>query len=166
MRVVLTLLLLGATTFGQIISGGGYTIRQSSIAPGGGTSSGGSYSVTGTVGQTVSGTTSTQGPYKIEGGFWAPEMLVPTAATAQMAGKVRTLYGLGVRQAVIRITGGQLSAPITVQTNTFGRFSVDGLLVGEAYFVEVSHRRYQFAQPIIVVNLLDSVTDIRFQAVN
>lgn len=166
MKVLLTLLLLGATTFGQIITGGGYAIQQSSIAPGGGTSSGGSYSVTGTVGQTVAGTTSTQGPYKIDGGFWAPEMLAPTAATAEIAGTVRALNGVGIRQALVRITGGQLSAPITVQTNTFGRFSVDGLLVGEAYFVEVTHRRHQFAQPVLVVNLFDSVTDIRFQATN
>jgi hypothetical protein len=48
-----------------------YSIDWSKISGGGGTSTGGVYSVTGTVGQPDAGTTMTGGNYALTGGFWS-----------------------------------------------------------------------------------------------
>ena len=56
-------------------SGGGYDLSWSTIDGGGGTSTGGVYSVSGTIGQPDAGATMTNGQYSVTGGFWA----LPTA---------------------------------------------------------------------------------------
>jgi hypothetical protein len=48
-----------------------YTIDWSSIDGGGGTSTGGVYAVSGTIGQPDAGPTMSGGNYTVEGGFWA-----------------------------------------------------------------------------------------------
>jgi hypothetical protein len=52
-----------------------YSIDWSTIDGGGGTSAGGVYSVSGTIGQPDAGATMTNGQYSVTGGFWA----LPTA---------------------------------------------------------------------------------------
>jgi hypothetical protein len=48
-----------------------YSIDWSTIDGGGGTSTGGVYSVSGTIGQSDAGSTMTGGSYSLVGGFWA-----------------------------------------------------------------------------------------------
>ncbi len=52
-------------------SGQTYSIDWHKIAGGGGTSTGGTYSVSGTIGQHDASTPLTGGPYSLTGGFWA-----------------------------------------------------------------------------------------------
>jgi hypothetical protein len=52
-------------------SGQNYSIDWHKIAGGGGASTGGVYSVSGTIGQPDAGGPMTNGPYSITGGFWA-----------------------------------------------------------------------------------------------
>lgn len=53
-------------------SGGTYTITKSTLDNGGGTSAGGVYSLTGTVGQADAGLQGLAGgPYQLTGGFWS-----------------------------------------------------------------------------------------------
>ena len=66
-------------------SGGPYVITQSVIAGGGQASSGGTFSLTGTIGQPAAGTYSAEDPYVAHGGFWHSEFL-PTAAGVDVAG--------------------------------------------------------------------------------
>ena len=54
-----------------------YAIDWFTIDGGGGTSTGGVYSVTGTLGQPDAGGPLTNGPYSITGGFWALPTAVP-----------------------------------------------------------------------------------------
>ena len=58
-----------------------YSIDWSTIDGGGGTSTGGVYSVSGTIGQPDAGPTMTNGQYSLTGGFWA----LPTAVQAEGA---------------------------------------------------------------------------------
>lgn len=59
-----------------------YSIDWSTIAAGGGTSTGGVYSVSGTIGQAAaSGATTTGGNYALAGGFW-PGLVVPSTTGA------------------------------------------------------------------------------------
>ena len=57
---------------------GQYSIDWFKIAGGGGTSTGGVYSVSGTIGQHDAGGPMTNGPYSLVGGFWALPTLVQT----------------------------------------------------------------------------------------
>ena len=55
-----------------------YSIDWSKIAGGGGTSTGGVYSVSGTIGQPDAGGPLTNGQYSVTGGFWALPIAVQT----------------------------------------------------------------------------------------
>jgi hypothetical protein len=55
-----------------------YSIDTYKIAGGGGTSSGGNYSVTGTIGQPEAGAAMSGGNYSVTGGFWSLISVVPT----------------------------------------------------------------------------------------
>ena len=64
--ILLLSLLLPAASFGQL-----YSIDWYKIAGGGGTSAGGTYQVSGTIGQPDAGGAMTGGNYSVTGGFWA-----------------------------------------------------------------------------------------------
>jgi hypothetical protein len=55
-----------------------YSIGWSKIASGGGTSTGGVYAVSGTIGQPDAGGPLTNGTYSLTGGFWASPQAVQT----------------------------------------------------------------------------------------
>jgi hypothetical protein len=72
--------------FGQAPSGGGYRLDWFTMDGGGGTSSGGGYTLTGTIGQhdaaPASGAPGTD--YRMEPGFWAAVLPVPGAPELRM----------------------------------------------------------------------------------
>jgi hypothetical protein len=55
-----------------------YAVDWSTIDGGGGTSTGGVYSVSGTIGQPDAGVTMSGGNYAVDGGFWSIMAVVPT----------------------------------------------------------------------------------------
>jgi hypothetical protein len=59
-------------------SGGGFDLSWSKVAGGGGTSTGGVYAVSGTVGQHDAGGPMTNGQYSVLGGFWGVIAAVQT----------------------------------------------------------------------------------------
>ena len=67
-RYLFVVAVLAGAVSGQ--SGGTFTITQSVIANGGGTSGGSTFSVTGTTGQSLAGTLSNGAPFNVRGGFW------------------------------------------------------------------------------------------------
>jgi hypothetical protein len=77
------LLLLLAIGLPAIIAHAQYSIGWSKIAGGGGTSTGGVYAVSGTIGQHDAGGPITNGQYSITGGFWVlPQAAQVTGAPA------------------------------------------------------------------------------------
>jgi len=62
-----------------------YTIDWYKIAGGGGTSAGGTYQVSGTLGQPDAGSTMTGGSYSLTGGFWSLISVVQTAGLPNLA---------------------------------------------------------------------------------
>jgi hypothetical protein len=76
-----------------------YAITWSTIDGGGGTSTGGVYSVSGTIGQPDAGATMTNGQYSVTGGFWA----LPTAVQTPNAPTL-TIVPAGAGQAQISWT--------------------------------------------------------------
>ncbi len=76
MKLAFLVLLLGLTT-----ASAQYSITWSTIDGGGGTSTGGVYSVSGTIGQFDASGPMTNGQYSVTGGFWAlPKAVQVTGA--------------------------------------------------------------------------------------
>lgn len=72
--------------------------------------------------------------------------------------------GEGIRNATVMITGGTLTQPLYIQTGTFGLYKFSNLPVGHTYVVTVIAKRFTFAAPVRVINLLESVSDANFVA--
>lgn len=92
--------------------------------------------------------------------------IVPTSANASISGRVMTANGEGIRNAVIMVTGGNLSEPIYAQTGTFGYYVIENLPVGNTYVVTVISKRFVFSNPTRIVTLDDNLSDLNFEADN
>ena len=90
--VILLSLLLALPALAQT----NYSIDWYKIAGGGGTSTGGTYSVSGTIGQHDAGGPMTGGSYSLTGGFWALISVVQTAGAPTLyishSGNTVTVY--------------------------------------------------------------------------
>lgn len=83
----------------------------------------------------------------------------PTAATATLSGFVRTAEGRGIANVTVVITD-QAGVSRWVTTNTFGRFKISDVAVGEQHTLFPKSRRYQFAPQTITVG--GDIADIGF----
>jgi hypothetical protein len=93
--VLLLGLLIPAVSFAQQ-----YSIDWHKVAGGGGTSTGGTYTVSGTIGQHDAGRPMTGGNYSLTGGFWALISVVQTPGAPTLyirhVGNTVTVYWLDV----------------------------------------------------------------------
>lgn len=87
-----------------------------------------------------------------------------TASNVTISGRVTDSAGYGIRNAVVTLTGGGLTEPVTIETNDLGYYNFSEVPAGETYIVTVRARRYTFAQPSRVVNLDDNVAEANFVA--
>lgn len=139
-------------------TGGPYDLTHSVIAGGGGSASaGGSFIVSGTVGQNTAGTTSTGSAFGLQGGFWFHDLLPPTAAGAAVGGRVLTPDGRGLRNASVTITDSD-GVTRSATTSSFGYYRFEDVTVGGVYILSVRSKLYQFALRVIYVQ--DDLTNI------
>ena len=141
-------------------SGGVFSITQSVTGNGGGDSSGGTFSVTGTMGQTLTDV-STQNPYKVESGFWQ-SALAPTAAGVSVTGRVIAADGRGVRNASVVLVD-QSGNTKYARTGSFGYYHFQDLESGQTAIISVNSKRFQFLTQFVLLN--DNLTGIDFIAV-
>jgi len=92
------------------------------------------------------------------------ELLPPSAATASLSGRVTTVDGRGINNAIMSISGGSLAAPRFVRTGSFGYFTFDDLPTGETYVVTINSKRYTFTVPTRVIQVNDNVEGVDFVA--
>ncbi len=157
-------LLAASGIFGQVATGGNFSLEQTSLASGGDVSNdltNSVFSVSGTIGQSIAGAASSGGTFSSSGGFWNA-VLAPTAAGASISGKVRDDKGNGLKNITVVLAGGILTAPRIVKTNSFGNFIFNDVTVGEVYVVSVSNKKYGFQQDSFVVSLMENITDMVF----
>jgi len=147
----------------QVGVGGAYTLEQSVIAGGGGTGTGGSYSLEGTTAQSITGAATGPG-YSLRSGFWSRAPLAPSAAGATISGRVVLENGAGLKNAMVYLEGGRLTAPRIAQTGSFGYFSFEEVETGQSYTLSVVSKRYKITDPTRVISLMDDLTDVEFQA--
>lgn len=90
--------------------------------------------------------------------------MIPVA-NLSLGGRVLTADGAGIRNATVTISGGNLPAPVSVQTGAFGTYNFSGLQQTANFTVTVSGKRYSFAQPSQTINLQNSVSNVNFVAI-
>jgi G8 domain/Carboxypeptidase regulatory-like domain/Fibronectin type III domain len=90
----------------------------------------------------------------------------PTAAESSISGRVTTVSGRGIRNVVIQLNGGNLAEPKYARTNQFGYYRFTGLDAGQTYILNVSSKRYSFANPTRVITLNEDLTDEDFVSDN
>ena len=161
LKLMLFVVLAAHSAFSQ--TGGGYDLSHNVVASGGARSSAGGFAIDGTVGQPSAGTISAGTSFSLRGGFWAFQTLAPTAAQVSVAGRVLTADGLGIRNASIKLTGADGAIRFT-RTGSFGFFSFEGVEVGAIYVLEVSSKRFTFANPTRVLSVRDEIADADFIA--
>lgn len=81
-----------------------------------------------------------------------------------LGGRILTASGAGIRNAVVTLSGGNLPAPVTVLTGSFGYYNFQGLQTGMTYTVTVSTKRHTFAQPTRTITLQSDVNNSDFVA--
>lgn len=159
--IALVLLLLSA---GQIAAqtGGQFSITVSVIGTGGGTSSNGSFTLTGTTGQAAAGSQPQGATFAAFNGFWTPAS-GPTAATVGIKGRVFGDGSAGLRGALVVMTdmNGQTRRN---QTGSFGFFNFENVEVGQIYIITVFSKNFHFAPQI--VSVFEEMNDLYFIPIN
>jgi hypothetical protein len=152
---------------GQVATGGDYKLEQSVVASGGGVSSssagGNTFSITGSIGQSLAGTTATNSPFVVSGGFFTNSALAPTAASVTISGRARMENGKGIRNVLITLTEAD-GTTRTALSGVSGKYSFADVEVGQTVILNASAKRFSFSQPIQVLNLMEEATEIDFIA--
>jgi hypothetical protein len=139
-------------------SGGSFMLTQSVIANGGGISSGGIYNISGTVGQSLAGTSSSGSAFNVASGFWSDSF----ASSLTVSGRVTTSEGRGVRNARVTITDNQ-NLTRQVLTGRYGSYRFENVAPGQTYDIGVMSRRFQFTSQTVAVNN-NSLSGVDFTA--
>jgi hypothetical protein len=103
-----------------------------------------------------------QGTTEFTGDWGIGEQLDP--GPVSISGTVMTSGGQPIRNALLTLTGGNLPAPLTVQTGNFGTYSFTNLQAGETYTVRVDVKRYRFTPATQMVTPLGNVANVNFVA--
>lgn len=90
---------------------------------------------------------------------WGIELLPVTAVGVDVAGRVMTPDGRGVRNAVVEMTDPN-GITRTVVTSSFGYYRFEGVMVGNSYIMGVRSRQYRFVPRVVTV--LDTLNDVDF----
>lgn len=88
---------------------------------------------------------------------------ITTAATVEISGRVVTATGRGIRNAIVTMTDSFGNAKI-VRTNMFGFFRFDDVRAGDNVILTVSAKAYSFNDPMMMLNVQDTVSDVEFVA--
>jgi hypothetical protein len=163
--IAATALLFCVEARAQVASGAPYTIEQSAVTTGGGTSAdaGNAYKIESAIGQPLAGNTSANASFKAQTGFFTPSPFGTTAATVKISGRVLTSEGRGIRNVWVTMTSGN-GLLRTAVSSSFGYFTFENVPVGEAYIFTVSAKRYQFSEGVQVFSVYEDVNDINFIA--
>ena len=147
---------------GTAQSGGGFEITEAVIAAGGGSSSNGIFEIETTLAQPASGGPMNGAPFSVTSGFWTFTPLAPTAAQAVISGRVRSMDGNGINNAVLYLQTALGEIYIT-RSSSFGYYMFEGIEIGQTVFITVEHKQFTFEPRSVMV--VDSVSDFDFQPI-
>ena len=157
---ILAVLLLSIAAAAQ--SGGGFEITEGAIASGAGTASNAEFTVDSTLAQPLAGGPLSGAPFAVTSGFWTFSPLAPTASQAVISGRVRSVDGNGIYNAVLflQTSLGQIHMS---RSSPFGYYIFEGIEVGQTVFITVEHKQFTFEPRSVMV--VDSISDLDFQPI-
>jgi hypothetical protein len=85
------------------------------------------------------------------------EAITPTAAEANISGRIMTASGMPIANVKVVLNGGDLPGAVVVYTGQLGYYNFENLPVGQNYVVTVKSRRFTFSNPSHLINLQDSI---------
>jgi plastocyanin domain-containing protein len=88
-------------------------------------------------------------------------LLVPTAASVSVSGRVLTPDGRGLTNATVILTDSNRNIQ-TTRTSTFGYYRFDEVEAGQTYIFSVRSKRYQFTPQVVTV--MEDLSDLNFTA--
>ena len=131
------------------------------IAGGGQQTTGGTFSLDGTIGQAIAGNASSGSQFALSPGFWNLNALAPTAAGTSISGRVKTESGKGIRNVTLILTNAT-GESFYAQSGVFGGYRFEDLPTGQSYVLTVSARRFSFVQNTRFIMLLEELTNVDF----
>lgn len=162
---LLSLFLLAASAYAQTaeippMSGGVFTMTQSTVAGGGGETQQNAQKQQAVIGQPLAGLHSSGNQFKHYTGFLLPDSF-GRISTAVAGGQVLGEEGKGIRNVQVTITfpNGETR---TVFSGERGYYRFADIPVGEAYTISVSAKRFSFSQAAKSRKILSEVQDINF----
>lgn len=94
---------------------------------------------------------------------WGAGVVVPTAATADVSGRVLTADGRPIRNVEVMINGEGLQQPIFAHTGNLGYYNFADLPIG-SYVLTVNSKRFTFNNPVRILTLKNSLLSEDFVA--
>jgi hypothetical protein len=91
-------------------------------------------------------------------------VLVPTAAPANISGRITDTEGNGLGRVSLTITNIDGTFTATSSTNVFGYFEFASVPTGATYIITPKHKSYVFTPSQMVYAHLDEVLDLHFSA--
>lgn len=89
-------------------------------------------------------------------------VLLPTAAPANIGGRITDDYGNGIAFVNIQIVSPNGTFSASTITNSFGYFQFDNVPTGVTYIITPRSKKYSFDPENLVYSHLDQVTDLGF----
>lgn len=86
----------------------------------------------------------------------------PTAAPADIGGRVLSSDGRGIRGALVRIRSADGTVNLSVITNSFGYYTFPAIATGVTYVISVSSKLFRFSPSSIVYDHLDTISGLNF----
>lgn len=97
-------------------------------------------------------------------GMWELAALAPTAAPANIGGRVTDSFGRGIPNVVVKAISADGGVNLAARTSPFGYYNFDGVPTGQSYTIMVSHKRYTFNPPSVIYQHMDEISDLNFTA--
>lgn len=91
-------------------------------------------------------------------------IIAPSAAGANIAGRVTDAYGRAISSARITLNNASTGEVEVVYTNTFGYYTFKDVPVGDFFVMTAQHSRYRFVSGSVSFTLNDNIDGMNFQA--
>ncbi len=106
------------------------------------------FTLDGTIGQSLAGTTSNGGAFSLTSGFWGGAAAPATNVT--ISGRVTTPSGLNLRNATVNLIDSSGVRRIAT-TGSFGLYLFEMVPTNQTYTLTVGSKRYRFAPQFVSV---------------
>lgn len=166
MKKNLSIVLVFLTSLSVIAqTGGGYNLEQNVIGNGGWKSTGGPFTVLGTMGQANAGSTASGGGFHLIDGLWATENPTANSPFANIGGRVTRSKGKGVVRVSITITNPNTNLSYQTWTEPKGYYRFSNIPTGGNYVITVSHRHFEFDPNSISLFISQDRNNVDFDSV-